>query len=235
MFGQVNPTPFDLRFSLFGIPVYVHPLFWVIAAAIMWERERLDMVVVRVLCVFVSILVHELGHALFQRRWGTGNYIQLHFCGGVAVFIPDAGYTYKRAIIVALAGPCAGFLLAGLMIALLVGMVFLPPEMSELLRESKIFPYLDEMVSTLIGINIFWSIMNLMPVLPLDGGHVTMNLCQIFMRYRGQALGYKIGMISALIIVVFIAQLGVIYLTLMFAYFGFQNWQAYNHLTGRNF
>src|SRR5947208_3518191 len=30
MFGNAAPTPYDLRFSLFGIPVRVHPLFWVV-------------------------------------------------------------------------------------------------------------------------------------------------------------------------------------------------------------
>ena len=65
-------TPYDLRFSLLGIPVRIHPLFWAVTAVLGFRmnERNLPMVVVWVACVFVSILVHEYGHALMARNFG---------------------------------------------------------------------------------------------------------------------------------------------------------------------
>ena len=60
-------TPYDLRFRLLGIPVRVHPLFWVVMAVLGWQDHNLPMVAVWVACVFVSILVHEYGHGLMAK------------------------------------------------------------------------------------------------------------------------------------------------------------------------
>lgn len=37
MLGNVEPTQYDLRFTIFGIPVRVHPFFWLLAAFIVWD------------------------------------------------------------------------------------------------------------------------------------------------------------------------------------------------------
>jgi stage IV sporulation protein FB len=58
MFGTVAPTPYDLRFSLFGIPVRVHPFFWLVSLVMGWSPHAPQLMVVWVACVFVSILVH---------------------------------------------------------------------------------------------------------------------------------------------------------------------------------
>lgn len=63
MFG-VPETPYDLRFQLLGMPVRVHPLFWLVAAMLGWRNENIPLVLIWVGCVFVSILVHEYGHGL---------------------------------------------------------------------------------------------------------------------------------------------------------------------------
>ena len=69
MLGQVGPTEFDLRFSFLGIPVRVHPLFWVAAVVLGFPRgetggQAFALILVWTACLFVSILVHEMGHAL---------------------------------------------------------------------------------------------------------------------------------------------------------------------------
>ncbi|MBT4867846.1 MAG: Zn-dependent protease, partial [Planctomycetaceae bacterium] len=70
MFGSFAPTPYDLRFELLGIPVRVHPIFWLSSGWLAWHRGRLDIVAVQVLCIFLAVLVHEMGHALVTRRFG---------------------------------------------------------------------------------------------------------------------------------------------------------------------
>ncbi len=242
MFGSINPTRYDLRFSLFGIPIYVHPSFWLVAALMGWQPGRIDLVVTWILCVFVSIVVHELGHGLLQLRWGSGNYIQLYYSGGVAVYIPDAGYTPKRSILVSLAGPAAGFLLAGFVWLLNYGFMYYlrhhaTPEFVADFINSRWAQYYGFAHMQLMWINIWWGVLNLLPLLPLDGGHVSMEVCQLSSRYRGQEYAYRIAIITAIIVVVWLnreGQGGYMYPSILLAYLGFQNWQALNRLTGRN-
>src|SRR5690554_5208641 len=111
MFGQTRPTEFDLRFWLFGIPVRVHPIFWLTAAFIGWRGEMWDLTLVNMLCVFASILVHELGHALMTRYFGWQPEIVLEMFGGYAT---TTRHSTARDIAVLIAGPAAGFLLYGL-------------------------------------------------------------------------------------------------------------------------
>ena len=67
MFQAAPQTRFDLRFNIAGFPVRVHPLFWVIAILLGSGSDNLLMIPVWIVIVFVSILVHELGHAFAFR------------------------------------------------------------------------------------------------------------------------------------------------------------------------
>ena len=88
MLGPVQPTEYDLQFSVFGIPVRVIPTFWLLAALLGWSLIQLGLiyVLVWILVVFVSILAHELGHALTAARLGYPPRIFLYHFGGVAMF-----------------------------------------------------------------------------------------------------------------------------------------------------
>ena len=78
MFGTVAPTPFDLKFSIFGIPVRVHPLFWLVSVIMQWNVHDPRTTLIWVVCVFVSILIHELGHALTAKSYGWPPHIVLY-------------------------------------------------------------------------------------------------------------------------------------------------------------
>ena len=62
LFQPPPPTRYDLRFSIVGIPVSVHPLFWLITLLLAASGDLL-LIPIWIFVVFVSILVHELGHA----------------------------------------------------------------------------------------------------------------------------------------------------------------------------
>src|SRR5688572_5303220 len=182
LFQVPPPTRFDLNFSIAGIRVRVHPMFWLIAILLGSSSFNLFNVLLWIFVVFVSILVHELGHAFAFRRFGQDSYIILHFAGGLTV--PESspwGNSYAQVsltpnqnIFISLAGPFAGFLLVPLVIvtgillggtpifSLLLGFIPVP---------SVILPYemgaLDRLFSAFIFINIFWGLVNLLPVFPL--------------------------------------------------------------------
>src|SRR6185295_15431809 len=75
LIGEPPPTQADIHFRLFGIPVRVHPFFWIVTLILGMGGFRsgpADPVetFVWVAVVFVSILVHELGRATMQRVYG---------------------------------------------------------------------------------------------------------------------------------------------------------------------
>src|SRR5438445_1491911 len=120
LLGSVPPTPYDLTFSLFRIPVRVHPLFWLVALLLGMNIRPPLYVVIWVAVVFVSILVHEMGHALAIRQFGWWPSILLYTFGGLAMYQPTYRDARKQMMIL-LAGPMAGFLLAGAIVAILKG------------------------------------------------------------------------------------------------------------------
>ena len=98
-----------LSFRLFGIPVRIEPWFWVILALIgggLRANDALSMlwVLLFVLAGFISILVHELGHALTVRKFGLSPAITLIAFGGYASF-PAGRLTRKQSFLVTAAGP----------------------------------------------------------------------------------------------------------------------------------
>jgi hypothetical protein len=87
MLGMPEPTPYDLRFRLLGIPVRVHPLFW-LATAVLGSggSETLGPILIWIGCVFVSILVHEYGHGLMARLFRCRPSIVLYGLGGLCAY-----------------------------------------------------------------------------------------------------------------------------------------------------
>ena len=76
MFSVPPQTRYDLTFSFFGIDVRVHPLFWLIALIFgaSPNASAVD-ILIWVVAVFISILIHEVGHILAMRRFGEDGYI----------------------------------------------------------------------------------------------------------------------------------------------------------------
>jgi Zn-dependent protease len=161
-----EPTPYDLRWTMFGIPIRVHPMFWLFTTILGWPSLQLgfQFLLVWILCVFVSILVHEMGHVLAGRLFGANGQIVLYSFGGLAVGSSALAGRWQR-IFVYFAGPLAGFLLLGVV----VGLYFLGDrENYSELAAAAIFD--------LIWINLIWGVLNLLPIWPLDGGQISRDL-----------------------------------------------------------
>lgn len=241
LFQPPPPTRYDLRFSIAGIPVSVHPLFWFIALLLGSSGDVL-LLPIWVLVIFVSILVHELGHAFAFRRYGQRSQIVLHFAGGLTIPEPvswggryaNVALTPNQQIFISLAGPVAGFLLAALVIAIvsiaggsiittrLLGFIPLPL--------TALVPFggrvVGVLVSMLLWVNVFWGLINLAPVHPLDGGNVTRNV----MIQADPVDGVRKALWISVIAGVLVALLGLIFfrsifMALLFGLLAFQSYQ----------
>src|ERR1700678_3725363 len=96
------------HFRLGGIPVSVHPLFWLTTVIMGGNRNNPGMLLIWVAVCFVSILLHEIGHVLAYRAFGETGGVLLYSWGGLA--IPDRAVrrTALAQVLISLAGPLAG-------------------------------------------------------------------------------------------------------------------------------
>src|SRR5438552_2684847 len=113
--AEPDRTPYDLHFPLFGFRVRIHPFFWLgtvlLGSNVLREDNGLALLGIWIVVVFVSILVHELGHAVAYRLYGSHAHIILWGFGGLAIGSPRVGGRARR-IFVSFAGPLAGFVFA---------------------------------------------------------------------------------------------------------------------------
>lgn len=241
MFGQIPPTNYDLNFRAFGVPVRVHPVFWATSAFLAWNFARspsgelfLPRLIVGILCIFVAILVHELGHALVTGCFGWRSEIVLYFFGGYAT---SARHSTWRSIAVSAAGPAAGFALFGIswLLLRLYGLQLADAARG---RDGDVGAKLAlQALGVSYFINLVWNIANLIPVEPLDGGQIAREL---WLRYGGRnGMGKHLSMsiiasgaVAAYALYQFARKESVfglepIFLAFMFGYLCFQNYQTY--------
>ena len=195
----IDPTPLDVRLVAFGIPIRVHPSFWLGSILFGSNLESNQLIFIWVVCAFISILIHELGHALTAESFGWPTEIVMYFGGGLAMSKRNRGNTPWRSILVSLMGPCAGFMLFGVLFLTerVTGLnhnALLHFAGSDVLGDDYRF-YLLSALDFLWFMNLYWGLFNLLPVLPLDGGYILESFCEA-MRFRDPSgLTLKVGAI----------------------------------------
>ncbi|WP_246042647.1 MULTISPECIES: site-2 protease family protein [Streptomyces] len=155
----------------FGVPVYVSPSWFLVAALITWvfgdqlDRVLPDLGPARYLvslffavAFYGSVLVHELAHTVAALRFRLPvRRIQLQFFGGVSE-IEKESETPGREFVLAFVGPLLSLLLAG---AFYLGMNAV---------EAGTVP--GVLLAGLMISNLLVAAFNLLPGLPLDGGRM---------------------------------------------------------------
>jgi len=120
--------------------------------------------------LFLSVLIHELGHALTARAYGVQTReITLWLLGGVAQ-LEQIPRTRGTEAVIAIAGPLVSILLAGLF-GLLRGAVPTDVAVGQFL------------LGYLAYINLSLALFNLLPALPLDGGRILRSLLALYKPY----------------------------------------------------
>jgi Zn-dependent protease len=170
---------------LAGIDLAIHPSWLVIAFLVTYSLAEFQfpalyddwsasaywgVAVATAILFFVSVLAHEVSHALVARRFGLKvEGITLFIFGG-ATSIDEDSRTPREEALIAIAGPATS-LLVGLF--LLGGDVVIDQ------------PQLAALLGWLGFINVLLGLFNLIPGFPMDGGRV---LRAILWRLRGDRL-----------------------------------------------
>lgn len=245
-------TAYDFSFNLFGFPIRVHPGFFVLpvvfGAGLAGSAPNPGVVLlIFAIVFFVSILIHELGHSIALRFFGVPSRIVLYWFGGLAIH--ESGFGNHRrlnndqSIVVSLAGPLAGFGLAAILVGIIYAMngsisfqmngmfPMLIPDMSQ----TAVAGNQSMILLFWIGLfcNIVWGVLNLAPVLPLDGGQVCREVCLKFDSHNGLKTALMISVGAAAVIALIGFSTRDSFMGIFFAFMGISSYMTLQQMSLR--
>ncbi len=205
-----------------GFPILVDLTFLVLAGLLAfqnfgstWDANLASLL--RVPVLFAAILVHELGHAWAIKHYGYGkSRILLWGMGGLCM--NRANYNDKDGLKIVLAGPIAGALLG---LPALAGL-FLLPELS------VVTPVLEFAIFVTLG----WSVFNLLPIFPLDGGRAlmyTLRLTTKMTRDKAARIAGLVGLIVLVPLAIWALSTGQWWTVLILFLVGQTTWKAWKY------
>lgn len=211
-----------ISFRLLGISIHVQPFFWLIMAFIGGggillshpTTEALVHTLVFMAAGFISIVIHEMGHALMMRKYGRIPQIILHGYGGVAIST-GSPFTRFQSFLVSISGPAlqASLGVIALLILKTVGAETFPTDQSQ------------KFVINLMNVSFYWALINLIPIHPLDGGQI---LEAVLGPKRRKAVHY-IGITIGIIALIFMIKIGAsLFGLIIVGYLTYNNFKALN-------
>lgn len=254
MLAEPGRTAYDVEFGLFGFAIRISIGFWIMALVfgydlvsnmeLLFPGSRGPLLLLWIFAVFVSILVHELGHAFAMRMYGIHSSVVLYHFGGLAIPRNSFGVGFSKKtssktekIFISAAGPIAQLLLAALVIMLARAKDFeilLLPEFLQRLPGMQSGQPIDSpglfgLINFLVWPSVMWALLNLIPVYPLDGGQIAREIIGFFGGTAHAAL--TVSLVCAVGMAVYGLSERQFFLTLLFASLAFSN---YEMLSGGN-
>jgi Zn-dependent protease len=173
------PKPSGIRFTLFGIPIVVNLSFFLVGAVLLYGSTRDWSSLFTTIAIFaVTLLWHELGHAAAFKIFGHDPEIRLMGLMGLTWSRSGKEVTPGQTLLISAAGPLAGLLLAG--ICFVIADAFFIE--SRVLREFMV-----------IGLVI--NVVNLLPMLPLDGGQIMKSFLLLLAPGGGARVAHGISLL----------------------------------------
>jgi stage IV sporulation protein FB len=256
--GEPSPTPYDLKFRIFDFPVRVSPWFWVVSIFLgqgVASRGAMTLIL-WMLAVFVSILIHELGHSLAFRHFGIPSQIVLYQFGGLA--IPNSfgsswgsrSFDPRSQAMISAAGPFAQLMTGVLVLGaiglsghgfgfvdtdgshnrLLLGFFekILPIPSGELFASNGVNLFL----SFFVVVSLFWALLNLIPVYPLDGGQITRNVLMAGGANQPIETSLMVSICAGAAAALYGVMRGELYLAILFGMLAYSSYQSLNRSGG---
>jgi stage IV sporulation protein FB len=252
---QPPESPYDIRFGLLGFSTRISWTFWLVAVVLGYELSQgIDarfgddspgsIVFLLIWCaaMAVSIIVHELGHALAFRRYGIESSMVLYYLGGLA--IPHSTFRGSRSfrsvgsreeLIIAAAGPAfqIGSAILVVLAAWLAGyqvlfLRMLPGPLADVAQYVRGNEFENAasfaFVNFYVWPSVLWGLLNLVPVLPLDGGRIAKSIIE--MQGGNVTTAVWISVITAALIAYYGFTNDNIFLGLFFASLAINNYQS---------
>lgn len=230
MFG--NSSKSWKLFSVFGHQIYITPWFLLLIAFFSFSgvqagggMQALQRVLIWAPVLMGGILFHEFGHAFALKRFGYGpSRIELQGFGGVTINQRRRQTSPGKSIVISLAGPVASALLSAVSYGVLLGVGGgLSPD-----------SFWTEFLGTMALINLFWAVFNMLPINPMDGGHIVLHGLRWGLKDARKAMRYSaisslvfLGLALVAALALGYGGTSLLWIIMLGAMFGMQNWQMY--------
>lgn len=182
-----------LRFRIGRIPVQVQPGHFLMAAVLglsfvkgleMPQQIAIPYLAAWVVLVFFSVLIHELGHAVVSLAFGYRPAIQLVWMGGFTRPNAPGPIPWYADVLVTAAGPGFGIILW-----------LLSKALYEVIRPTSLLA--QAIFVSAIWVNRSWSLLNLAPIQPLDGGRISNALLTRALGRSGYLASQIVGVLTS--------------------------------------
>ena len=185
-----------------GIGLFIHWTFSLLILFIVYINQKAGQnatqilwSVLFILCIFITVLMHELGHALTAKKYNIKTIdITLLPIGGLARLerLPEKP---SEELVVALAGPLVNIALA-LITSLFIS---LPNTSEQMVSQLSNGVNSNNFFLNFFLVNIVLAIFNLIPAFPMDGGRVLRALLSYKLeRHVATKIAARIGQILAI-------------------------------------
>ncbi len=201
-----------LSFRIGTLPIAIRPSFLLTALLLGFLSFRQPAsLVIWVVVVFVSVLAHELGHAVTARRYGATVEVELFALGGVTKWHREPAVPAGGRVLIAAAGSAIGITI-GLAVLLLT---------AERIRRDAFSPLVEQALVDIIFVNLGWGILNWLPIRMLDGGHILAGLLEIWFPRRHEVISDRVFLAVAVVLIGLALWFRQWWLAFLFALFGF--------------
>lgn len=174
-----------LKFPLFGIPVSVHFSFLLVALFGLGQFQGWE-IAAWTGAVFVAVLLHESGHAFTARAFGgTSVSITLFALGGFTSWATSRDVGPGRRFLISAAGSAVG-IVAGLAV-IGVGRAGALDNLPDL-----VITFLESFVWA----GLVWGVLNWVPILPLDGGHMLQHGLEMFTPTKAAGIARVVSVVA---------------------------------------
>ncbi|MBA3957963.1 MAG: M50 family metallopeptidase [Parachlamydiaceae bacterium] len=199
------------------IPITIYPVFWILAGLIGWmNAQTLTGTGIWIVVIVVSVLIHEFGHALTAVAFGQNASIDLVALGGVTHRKGEKKLKLWQEFMIVLNGPLAGF-------SLFLVAYYAHQKISVM----PLSPTIKSAVYITAYANLFWTILNLVPVHPLDGGQLLRIVMEAMFGFRGIKIALFLSIILATLMGILFFMLNSILAGSIFLLLAFESYRAW--------
>jgi stage IV sporulation protein FB len=219
---------YNQRYSMISIPgkipLRIFPFFWLLALFIGWMNSFTDTASVGsaliktgvwVIIITISVIVHEYGHALSALAFGQSAKIDLVGFGGETSRRGPKLKLWQEFVIV-ICGPLFGLALAFISLLILL----------KLDNNLPISLWLYALNITFY-VNVFWTIVNLLPVQPLDGGRLLGIILEGLFGVKGIKIAHFVSIIFAAVVGLFFFSMHAVIAGSIFLILAFESYRSW--------
>ena len=237
MLAQPNVTPYDLKFQVAGVPIRIHPGFWIAGVALGFDQYEPRFTLIWVVVLLISILWHEMGHALASKWQQVQPSVVLYWMGGLCYSDRNRLPTSGRLAVI-LGGPGAGLILAlltGLIGAMACGLTwaddlalvgFGPGDANRAFAKLGGSDSLFWFYRGMLFFNGGWTLVNLLPIWSLDGGQFLGEVLTQRGQFWGMKVTHTVSLVTAAAVALWGASEQNLFIIVFFGFFAFSNYQG---------